>query len=56
MNEDVTTEVTRILYGMPWDKMFDQPRRVFDANGICPTLHTCGGGNLEIKIILYEDE
>lgn len=39
-----------ILTGGKWDKMYDQSRRVYGADGLCPTLHTCGGGNQEIKI------
>lgn len=40
-----------ILTGGKWDKMYDQSRRVYGADGLCPTLHTCGGGNQEIKVI-----
>lgn len=32
------------LTGGKWDKMYDQSRRVYDTNGLCPTLHTFGGG------------
>ena len=35
-----------------WDKMHDIGKRVYSINGICPTLHTCGGGNIEPKIML----
>lgn len=31
------------LTGGKWDKMYDQSRRVYDTNGLCPTLHTFGG-------------
>lgn len=45
--------------GGKWDKMHDIAKRVYDANGLSPTLHTCGGGNLEPKIleepIVYDD-
>ena len=37
--------------GLPYDKMHDQSGRVYHPEGIAPTLHTCGGGNLEPKII-----
>lgn len=30
---------------------YEQSRRVYNSNGIAPTLHTCGGGHLELKII-----
>lgn len=31
--------------------MHDIARRVYDTDGVSPTLHTCGGGNLEPKIL-----
>lgn len=34
-----------------YEKMHEQSRRVYSANSVAPTLHTCGGGNLEPKII-----
>lgn len=37
------------LSGGKWDKMHEQSRRVYDENGIAPTIHTMGGGNQEIK-------
>lgn len=40
-----------MLVGGKWDKMHDIAKRVYGANGISPTLHTCGGGNLEPKIL-----
>ena len=33
-----------ILSGGKWDKMYDQSRRVYGTDGLCPTLHTQGGG------------
>ena len=33
-----------------YEKMMDVSRRVYDENGIAPTIHTCGGGNTETKI------
>jgi DNA (cytosine-5)-methyltransferase 1 len=32
-------------------KMHDVSRRVYSENGISPTIHTCGGGNTEPKVI-----
>lgn len=32
-----------------WDN--PQRGRVYSVDGICPTLNTCGGGNLEPKIL-----
>jgi DNA (cytosine-5)-methyltransferase 1 len=40
-----------ILVGGKWDKMMDVSRRVYSTETIEPTLHTCGGGNLEAKIM-----
>ena len=39
------------MLGGKYEKMHDIARRVYDTNGIAPTQHTCGGGNLETKII-----
>ena len=39
------------LIGGKWDKVIEQSKRVYSDNGLCPTLHTCGGGNQEIKIM-----
>ena len=38
------------LTGGKWDKINESCRRVYDPDGIAPTLTTCGGGNQEIKI------
>ena len=40
-----------MLGGEKYEKMHDIARRVYDTNGIAPTQHTCGGGNLETKIV-----
>ena len=40
-----------VLVGGKWDKMMDVSRRVYSTETIAPTLHTCGGGNLEAKIM-----
>ena len=34
-----------------WDKIYESARRYYSPDGISPTLHTCGGGNTETKII-----
>ena len=39
------------MVGGKWDKMMDVSRRVYSTETIAPTLHTCGGGNLEAKIM-----
>lgn len=42
------------MQGGKWDKMYDQSRRVYSGDGSCPTLHTCGGGNQEVKVVVDE--
>lgn len=37
-----------------WDKINESCRRVYDPNGIAPTIHTCQGGNTEPKICIKE--
>ena len=37
------------LTGGRWDKMYEQSRRVYDPEGLSPTLHTCGGGIRKLK-------
>ena len=37
-----------------WDN--PQRGRVYSVYGICPTLNTCGGGNLEPKIVVETKE
>ena len=39
------------LQGGKWDKMHDISKRVYSSNGCSPTIHTCGGVNLEPKIV-----
>lgn len=42
------------LTGDKWDKMIDSSRRVYSDEGISPTVHTCGGGNTELKVQTLE--
>lgn len=39
------------LTGGKWDKTHEQSGRVYNKNGVAPTIHTMGGGNQEPKII-----
>lgn len=39
------------LSGGKWDKMHDISRRVYSGEGTAPTIHTCGGGNFEPKVL-----
>lgn len=36
------------------DHTFESANRVYDANGVCPALDTCGGGNLHKKVLVNE--
>lgn len=56
MNEDITTKVAFSLNEGKWANMHEQSRRVYDTDGIAPTQHTCGGGNLETKILEHTEE
>lgn len=38
------------VVGEKWDKMHDISKRVYEPNGIAPTIHCAGGGNTEPKI------
>lgn len=33
-----------------------QRGRVYSSEGVSPCLQTCGGGNLEPKILVYEEQ
>jgi DNA (cytosine-5)-methyltransferase 1 len=39
------------MTGGKWDKMHESAKRIYSADGISPTIHTVGGGNLEPKIM-----
>jgi len=45
-------ELVGMLTQPPYDKMHDQSRRVYHEKGLSPALHTCGGGNLETKVMI----
>ena len=44
MTDTTRTIVVGMMQTPPYDRMFEQSRRVYSAKGISPTLHTCGGG------------
>ena len=50
------TPTKNLVVGMmqtpPYDRMLEQSRRVYSAQGISPTLHTQGGGDREIKVLV----
>ena len=43
-------EVVGKLEGGKWDKSLDIMKRVYGENGIAPTQHCVGGGNMECKV------
>ena len=43
MNDNARTIVVGMMQTPPYDRMFEQSRRVYSEKGISPTLHTCGG-------------
>lgn len=53
------SEPKLIMVGMltssKFDKQKDICRRVYDPDGIAPTLNTFGGGQRESKVIEYEN-
>lgn len=49
-NEEIKCNCVGMLGGK-YEKNHDSARRVYDTNGLAPTQTTCGGGNLETKII-----
>jgi len=53
-NQGILTSTNPIveyqLTGGKWDKTHEQSGRVYDKNGIAPTIHTMGGGNQEPKV------
>ena len=50
----IKCECVGMLGGEKYEKMHDIARRVYDTNGIAPTQHTCGGGNLETKVVIVD--
>lgn len=51
MAVELKCELVGRLCGGKWDKGFDISRRVYSVDGLAPTIHTCGGGNIEPKIL-----
>lgn len=52
LNSSTRTLVVGMMQAPPYDRMFEQSRRVYLAKGISPTLHTQGGENTEIKVLV----
>lgn len=51
MTDTTRTIVVGMMQTPPYDRMFEQSR-VYYAKGISPTLHTQGGGDREIKVLV----
>ena len=43
------------LLGGKFEHTLDLTRRVYDVNAVAPTITTCGGGNTEPKIIVFDN-
>ena len=43
------------LTGGKWDKIHEMHRRVYSPYGLSPTIHTCGGGNTEAKVLIMKN-
>ena len=57
--EKVKCEHVLSLNSGGYEKMFEQSRRVYGVEGVAPTQHCVGGGNLETKIatpIAYDQQ
>ena len=52
MIDTTHTIVVGMMQTPPYNRMFEQSRRVYSAKGISPTLHTQGGGDQEIKVLV----
>lgn len=53
MTDTTHSLVVGMMQEPPYDRMFEQSRRVYSAKGTSPTLHTqVGGGYQEIKVLI----
>lgn len=52
MTDTIRTLVVGMMQTPPYDRMFEQSRRVYSAKGISLTQHTHGGGHREIKLLI----
>lgn len=50
VNNAIRCEEVGTLQGDKYEKMTDIYRRVYGCDGVSPTVHTCPGGNTEMKI------
>lgn len=52
MIDTTHTLVVGMMQTPPYDRMFEQSRRVYSAKGISPAPHTQGGGHREKKVLV----
>lgn len=52
MTDTTHTLVVGMMQTPPYNRMFEQSRRVYSTKGISPTLHTQEGGGQEIKVLV----
>lgn len=52
MTDTTRTLVVGMMQTPPYNRMFEQSRRVYSTKGISPTQHTQGGGGQEIKVLV----
>lgn len=47
----------KIIGYMDWtmDNTFESANRIYDQDGLCPTIPTCAGGNIQPKILVEEE-
>lgn len=50
--EEIKCNQVATLRGGKWEKTYEESRRVYRIDGLSPTVHTQGGGNQEIKILV----
>lgn len=55
-NDESICQQVGSLIGGRWSKIHEIARRVYSIDYNAPTLHCCGGGNLEVKILERKDE
>ena len=50
--EEIRCKQVATLRGGKWEKTYEESRRVYGIDGLSPTVHTQGGGNQEVKILV----
>lgn len=55
-NDESICQQVGSLIGGRWNKIHEIARRVYSIDHNAPTLHCCGGGNLEVKILERKDK